>query len=133
MTLEDKLEEIKDVIDKLSGKSMEEQLNALLTVQEFYHILCDDKEETVKAIITTIKEYLLKSYVNSVKYGELYLHEALLMKLRSFGCLRKVNLYTPNYDLALEYILDKLGIEYANGFNGFVNRKFDPRSLQVAI
>ena len=126
-----KLEEIKDVIAKLTGKTMEEQLNSLLAVQEFYHILGDDKEETVKAIITAIKEYLL-SYVNSVKYGELYLHEALLRKLRSFGCLDKVNLYTPNYDLALEYMMDKLGIEYTNGFIGFVNRKYDPRSLQVA-
>ena len=126
---EDKLEEIRDVIDKLAGKTMEEQLNALLTVQEFYSILGDEKEETVTTIITAIKEYLLKSYVNSVKYGELYLHEAFLMKLRSFGCLNKVNLYTLNYDLALEYMLDKLGIEYANGFTGFVNRKFDPKSM----
>ena len=47
---------------------MEEQLNALLTVQEFYHILGDNKEDTVAMIITGIKEYLLKSYVNSVKY-----------------------------------------------------------------
>lgn len=54
------------------------------------------------------------------------------MKLRSFGCLNKVSFYTPNYDLSLEYTLDKYGIEYANGFSGFVNRKFDPKSLQVA-
>lgn len=128
----DKLEKITEVTDKLTEKTMEEQLNALLTVQEFYHILGDGKEETVKAIINDIKEYLMKRYVNSVKYSELYLHEVLLRKLRSFGCLGKVNLYTPNYDLALEYILDKLGIEYANGFAGFVNRKFDPKSLQVA-
>ncbi len=31
---EGKLEEIKDVIDKLSGKSMEEQLNALLHIKD---------------------------------------------------------------------------------------------------
>ena len=128
----DRLEEIKDVTDKLAGKTMEEQLNALLTVQEFYHLLGDKREGTVALIINAIKIYLLKSYVNSVKYGELYLHEALLMKLRSFGCLEKVNIYTPNYDLAMEYILDKLGVEYANGFFGFVNRKFDPKSLQAA-
>ena len=129
---EDKLEEVKDVIAKLTGKPVEEQLNALLTVQEFYHILGDDKEETLKAIIKAIKEYLLKNYVNSVNYCKLYLHEDLLRKLRAFGCLDRVNLYTLNYDLALEYVLDKLGIEYANGFIGFVNRKFDPKSLQVA-
>lgn len=128
----DKLDQIRNVVDRISGKTMEEQLNALLTVQEFYHIVDDDKEETVKTIISSIKAYLLKSYVNSVKYRELYFHEAMVMKLRSFGCLGKVNLYTPNYDLALEYVLDKLGIEYANGFTGFVNRKFDPKSLEIS-
>jgi hypothetical protein len=128
----DKLAKIKDVTDKLEGKTMEEQLNALLTVQEFYHIIGDEKEEIVIKMITAIKEYLLKSYVNSVKYRELYLHEAMLMKLRSFGCLEKVKLFTPNYDLAFEYMLDKLGVDYANGFSGFVNRMFDPKSLQMA-
>ena len=129
---QEKLNQIRNVVDRISGKTMEEQLNALLTVQEFFHIIDDDKEETVRIIISSIKDYLLKSYVNSVKYRELYFHEAMLMKLRSFGCLGKVNLYTPNYDLTLEYVLDKLGIEYANGFTGFVNRKFDPKSLEIA-
>lgn len=64
-------------------------------------------------------------------YKKLNLHEIMLLKLRSFGCLNKVNFYTSNYDLALEYVLDKYGIEYANGFTGFVNRKFDPKSLQM--
>ena len=129
---EDKLSEIKTVIDKISDKGTEEQLNALLTIQEFYHIVGDEKEEIVATLINAIKEHLLKTYVNSVKYRELNLHEAMLMKLRSFGSLGKVNLYTTNYDLAFEYILDKLGVEYANGFTGFVNRKFDPKSLQAA-
>ena len=129
---EDKLEEIKDVTDNLLGKTMEQQLNALLTVQEFYRITGDEKEKTITTTINAIKEHLIKDYVNSVKYKELYIHEALMMKLRSYGCLGKVNLYTPNYDLALEYVLDKLGIEYANGFIGFVNRIFDSKSLMVS-
>lgn len=128
---EDKLDDIKDVTDNLVGKTMEQQLNALLTVQEFYRITGDEKEKVIITTINAIKEHLLNDYVNSVKYNELYLHEALLMKFRSFGCLDKVNLYTPNYDLALEYVLDKLGIEYANGFIGFVNRRFDPKSLMI--
>ncbi len=80
---EDKLSEIKTVIDKISDKGMEEQLNALLTIQEFYHIVGDEKEEIVATLINAIKEHLLKTYVNSVKYRELNLHEAMLMKLRS--------------------------------------------------
>ena len=128
----DDLETISEIIDKLERKPMEEQLNDLLTVQEFYQIIGDEKAETVSIIINAIKDHLLKSYVNSVKYKKLNLHEIMLLKLRSFGCLNKVNFYTSNYDLALEYVLDKYGIEYANGFSGFVNRKFDPKSLQIA-
>ena len=126
------LNEISDVTDKIKDQTMEQQLNDLLIMQDFYRITGDEKEKTVTAIIDAIKEHLLKAYVNSVKYDELYQHEVMFRKLRSFGCLNKVNLYTPNYDLALEFMLDKLGIDYANGFIGFVNRKFDPKSLQIA-
>ena len=126
----DKLDLLSDVIAKISGMPLEEELNALLTIQEFYHIMGDDKEHIVSEIITNLKSYLLNNYVNSVEYSKLTYHEALLLKLRSFGCLKKVNLYTLNYDLTLEYILDKLSIDYENGFSGFVNRKFDPRTLQ---
>ena len=54
----------------------------------------------------------------------------MLLKLRSFDCLHKTRLYTLNYDLAFEYTMDKLGIEYRDGFTGFVNRTFDARTLQ---
>ena len=128
----EKLKKIENIIKKIDGRTMEEQLNALITVREFYRIVDDENEEIVATIIEAIKGYLLNSYVNSVKYKGLFLHEAMLMKLRSFGCLSKVNFYTPNYDLSLEYLLDKLGIEYANGFTGFVNRRFDSKSLQLA-
>lgn len=128
----EELEAISDIIKKLSGMSLEEELNALLTIKEFYHITGDANEKAVSTIINSLKNYLLSNYVNSVKYDELKYHEALLLKLRSFGCLAKVSLYTLNYDLALEYILDKLAIQYDNGFSGFVNRRFDPRSLQTA-
>lgn len=126
------LSAIKTVVDKIKDKSMEEQLNALLTVREFYHITGDKKEDIVATIINDIKKHLLKNYVNSVQYENLSSHEAMLMKLRSLGCLNKISVYTPNYDLAFEYMLDKLGIDYANGFVGFVNRKFDSKSLQIA-
>lgn len=116
----------------MSNRQLEEVLNALLTVQEFYHITMDEKESTVSKIIKKLKDHLLCNYVNSVKYDELLYHEALLLKLRSFGCLKKVNFYTLNYDLSLEYVLDKLSIDYDNGFFGFINRKFDSRTLQFS-
>lgn len=126
----DTYSKIKDIDDHLSGNPLEEQLNDLLTIRDYFHIMGDSNEAIIIDAITALKKYLLSNYVNSVKYKELSLHEILFLKLRSFGCLNKVKLYTANYDLTLEYILDKLSIEYADGFSGFVNRKFDPRSLE---
>ena len=121
---------INDIDSHLSGKPLEEQLNDLLTIRDYFGIMKDSKEKIISDVIGALKKYLLSNYVNSVEYKKLSLHEILFLKLRSFGCLNRVRLYTANYDLALEYILDKLSIEYADGFSGFVNRKFDPRSLE---
>jgi len=129
---QNELSKIKNVIENISNKPMEEQLNSLITIREFYHLTNDRKEQIVDKIISKIKESLLDKYVNSVNYNKLYLHEVMLMKLRSFGCLDRVCFNTLNYDLAFEYVLDKLGIDYDNGFSGFVNRKFDHKSLQYS-
>lgn len=113
-------------------KGVEEQLNALITVHAYYHIIKDEeKEEQIVSLINEIKKDLLDSFVNSVEYTKLRLHDIFLRKLRAFGCLQRTRIYTTNYDLAFEYAMDKLGIEYTDGFSGFVNRVFDPRTLQV--
>ena len=114
---------------RLAG--VEDQLNALITVRAYYHIVKDEeKEEQISRLINEIKKKLIDSFVNSVDYGKLTLHDDFLLKLRTFGCLRKTSIYTTNYDLSFEYSMDKLGIEYKDGFSGFVNRIFDPRALQ---
>ena len=114
---------------RLAG--VEDQLNALITVRAYYHIVKDEeKEEQISKLINEIKKKLIDSFVNSVDYGKLTLHDVFLLKLRTFGCLRKTSIYTTNYDLSFEYSMDKLGIEYKDGFSGFVNRIFDPRALQ---
>ncbi len=123
------LNTIIDEIEKLWG--IEEQLNALITVQSYYHLVKDDnKEKLANELIIKIKDALIDNFVNSVDYRKLFLHEIFLLKLRAFGCLKRTSIYTPNYDLSFEYSLDKLAIEYKDGFSGFVNRIFDPRSLQ---
>ena len=90
----------------------------------------EDKEQLVSDLIDEIKGVLINSFVNSVDYRNLYYHDIFLLKLRTLGCLKRASIYTPNYDLAFEYSLDKLTIEYKDGFSGFVNRVFDPRTLQ---
>ena len=53
----------------------------------------------------------------------------MMLKLRAYGVLTKTTFYTPNYDLAIEYVLDDLRVEYNDGFSGFVNRVFNPSSF----
>lgn len=116
-------------VSKLPG--VEEELNALITARAFYQIIKDDqKEEQVGRLIEEIKTHLIQEFVNSVDYGKLTLHDVFFRKLRTFGCLSRTSIYTTNYDLAFEFSMDKLGIEYKDGFSGFVNRIFDPRTLQ---
>ncbi|WP_102343494.1 SIR2 family protein [Galactobacillus timonensis] len=121
--------EIKDVLQNINGLGIEEQLNALITIRAYYEIVKDRREVAISTLINMIKKDLINSFVNSIDYRKLIWHEVLLRKLRSFGCLNKTQIYTPNYDLAFEYSLDALGIEYNDGFSGFVNRLFDPRTL----
>ena len=123
---------LSSIISKISEISgIEEQLNALITVRSYYHLVQEkDTEKTIEQLINEIKNTLIENFVNSVDYHKLLLHEVFLLKLRAFGCLERTSIYTPNYDLAFEYSLDKLAIEYKNGFSGFVNRYFDPRTLQ---
>ena len=123
------LSDIIDEVGKLCG--IEEQLNALITVRSYYNLVKDKtKKKLVGELIDEIKGMLIENFVNSVDYRKLSLHEIFLLKLRTFGCLKRTDIFTPNYDLAFEYSLDKLAIEYKDGFSGFVNRIFDPRTLQ---
>ncbi len=128
----DDYSDIRSVIDEVGTlPGIEEQLNALITVNAYYHLVKDvDKENLVAELIDKVKSVLIESFVNSIDYSNLSLHEVFLLKLRTFGCLKRTSIYTPNYDLAFEYSLDRLGIEYKDGFSGFVNRIFDPRTLQ---
>jgi len=128
----DRYSNVKDIIEAVSNlRGIEEQLNALITIQSYYKIIGKPEEITISSLIAEVKKELIESFVNSVDYRNLTLHEVFLLKLRTFGCLDRTSVYTPNYDLAFEYSMDRLGIEYKDGFSGFVNRVFDPRTLQV--
>lgn len=122
---------IKAEVDHIKSSDMETALNQL-------NILCEQKKivgETslyvqYQKLITAIKADLIDSFVNSIDYNKLFAHDILFRKLRSFGCINRVNIFTANYDLAYEYALDRLDIDYNDGFSGFVNRKFSPKELE---
>lgn len=123
---------IKDELDKISGseQGIEEQLNALITIRAYFRIMKDeDREHCVTSLIERIKNKLIVSCVNSINYKKLSQHESFIRKLRSMGVLPKTQIFTTNYDLTFEYTMDSLGIEYTDGFSGFVNRRFNTRTL----
>ena len=61
------------------------------------------------------------------KEGKYTYHRSFLTSLLQRPLnLRRVNIFTLNYDLAFEYACDELGIEYINGFVGFNERNFRP-------
>ena len=123
---------IKDELDKIRGsvKGIEEQLNALIAVRSYFRIMKDENmEQCVSSLIEKIKNTLIVNCVNSIDYKRLSQHEAFFRKLRSLDVLPKTRIFTTNYDLAFEYTMDSLGIEYTDGFSGFVNRRFNTRAL----
>lgn len=130
-TSKDKYKDIKPELDHISDKDMESALNKVNILYEQKKIVGDnDKAEKYGDLIAEIKQDLIGNFVNSINYAKLTDHEILFRKLRTFGALDKVNIFTANYDLAFEYALDQLGIEYSNGFTGFITRKFSTRALE---
>ena len=72
---------------------------------------------------------LAKSYTNDqkLKRNRYAYHENLIKKLlQRPNNLKRVNLFTTNYDMAFDYALDNLGVHYINGFTGVHNRCFRP-------
>ena len=122
-------EPIYEVIKSVDGLGMEEQLNRLIIIRAFFNITNNEGEPLVTQLIEDIKAQLINNFVNSIDYRKLTYHQMLIYKLRNYGCLPRTKIFTTNYDLAFEHSLDALSVDYTDGFTGFVNRQFDPRTL----
>ncbi len=120
---------IYEVLKSVDGLGMEEQLNRLITIRAFFKITDNENEQVVTQLIEDIKAQLIGDFVNSIDYRKLTYHQMLIYKLRNYGCLTRTKIFTTNYDLAFEHSLDALSVDYTDGFTGFVNRQFDPRTL----
>jgi len=120
--------EMARISDNVSG-GIENQLNALNAAMMLFNSIKDDREECVSRLIRRIKHDLIADFVNSLNYDDLLFHKLMFNRLTNFGVLPRTQIYTTNYDLAFEYIMDLLDIEYTDGFSGFVNRHFDSRVL----
>lgn len=69
-----------------------------------------------------------------LKVNRYHYHEVLIKKLlQRPNNLRRANLFTTNYDMAFDYALDNLGVQYINGFIGVHNRRFWPEVYNYDI
>lgn len=82
-------------------------------------------------IIALHKDYNSDDRLKENKY---YYHEKFAKKILQRPInLRRINLFTTNYDLAFEHAFDNAGIQYINGFSGFSKRCFRPETYDYDI
>lgn len=92
----------------------------------------------VESIIAKLQAFLLERVSNgafargdatvSTLYERFY--QKLVLRDRS---LPRPWVFTTNYDLFSEGAMDRLGIPYANGFSGVVERRFNPSTFRYAL
>ena len=102
-------------IKEKKGDSIEKINTSIKNMQQWLF----DKCNTEKTTLNISDEKLDK---NRYHY-----HEVLVKKLlQRPNNLKRINLFTTNYDMAFDYALDNLGIHYINGCMGVHNRCFRP-------
>ena len=75
----DRYSNVKDIINAVANlRGVEEQLNALITIQSYYKIIGKPEEMTISSLIAEVKKELIESFVNSVDYRNLTLHEVFM-------------------------------------------------------
>ena len=102
--------------------SINEKINLM---QKWLFENCDTEKTTVHELYK--EDELLKN-------NKYFYHEMLIKKLlQRPNNLRRANLFTTNYDMAFDYALDNLGVQYINGFMGIHNRYFRPEVYDYDI
>ena len=97
-----------------------------------------DRLQKVNAIIKKVQDFLWKHCTDGLfAHGDssvLQLYESfyrkLVMRDRS---LPRPWVFTTNYDLFNERAMDRLGLPYANGFSGVIERRFNPATFRYAL
>lgn len=97
-----------------------------------------EKLVAVNSIIDKVQAFLLEKCTSGAfAHGDdsvLTLYEKFYRKLvlrdRS---LPRPWIFTTNYDLFNETAMDRLGLPYANGFSGVVERRFNPTTFRYAL
>ena len=97
-----------------------------------------DNLKVVDSIIRKVQAFLWGKCTNGAfangdnAVGTLYetFYRKLVLRDRS---LPRPWIFTTNYDLFNETAMDRLGLPYANGFSGVVERRFNPATFRYAL
>lgn len=126
--------ELESVIHNLANKRPEQALDTLYEMLSYYQNVLQDNTIylQLELLVEKFKRVFMKNFVLTVDYKKNHLHKTFLKKLVSRGSkIKKVNLFTLNYDLLIEKTAEELGIHVNNGFAGFHYRSFNPSSFHL--
>jgi hypothetical protein len=130
---------------------LESLLNILIAIdfiQDISKGLIQNKY--IKDLITVLKEELFKTCdlemlpnkttsmeadeIKSLEANKFVFHEKFTKKILQRPLnLKRVNIFTTNYDLAFDSAFDRLGVHYINGFSGFHKRTFKPETYDYDL
>lgn len=116
-------------------------LETFMEVLHSYHFLlqCQNANTNdITALTLKVTSFLLRKCINKDNNSKnddlIHLYSLFYKKLiYRDSNLSKPNIFTTNYDLYSETALDQLGILYANGFTGLVERYFNPIVFNYAF
>jgi hypothetical protein len=131
-----------DLNDTQYAGNLERLMEALYSIRFLItrssKLLQREKLPVIEGIIGKVKRFLLERCSNGAFahgddavlriYGTFY--RKLVLRDRS---LPRPWVFTTNYDLFNETAMDRLGLPYANGFSGVVERRFNPATFRYAL
>lgn len=117
------------LINKLIVEKPEVALDRLFEIKMYCSNVLENKDAVVwiDEFIKQYKTSFIEEFVNTIDYRKNSLHKLFLKRLLARSLkLKKVNLFTLNYDLLIEKSAEEIGISLNNGFSGFHYRVFMP-------
>jgi hypothetical protein len=130
-----------DIIADTFENNLELFLATLLSVDFYYEKTSNIGRNAtrLKALLKRARNFLLAKCLNEANAGtadqeltKIYddFYRKLLFRNSN---LPRPNIFTTNYDLYSEKALDRIGINYVNGFTGGVNKYFNPTIFNYTL
>ena len=135
-----------DVTKNKFQNNLEFFLSTLHSMEYFYDSVESEKKDDVKKkklikdTIKEVKKFLIRKILNEdnrmlnkdEKLNLIYTQFYRKLLYRNSN-LPKSNIFTTNYDLYSETVLDRLGIHYVNGFSGGIKKYFNPTIFNYTL